>query len=347
VDSAIAAYQDAVRADPGQIDAYRQIYRLAAEIEAYDPAWCAAAVLSFLREADEDQARYFRDYRPEGRIQVKSRFDQELWAKHVLHEDESPLVGKIFEMVSRAAMKAKMEALRVKKELPALDPFMRQDPTTSSVPFVRTMGWASRVLGVPCPALFVRSDLLGSVVAVPTEPPSSVVGQTLLGGFSSEELAFVAGKHLAMYPGQHYIKLLFPSPEELEVIFHAALKMALPDAPAPHEIELRAEATSKVLRGFMGPRELDGLKAIVRRFLSEREEVDIPRYFRAVEYTAVRTGFILAGDLVVAKKIIAAEPVLADDPSPQDKLKDLLSYCVSEHYLAIRQTLGIAVGQEE
>jgi hypothetical protein len=43
----------------------------------------------------------------------------------------------------------------------------------------------------------------------------------LLGGFSAEELAFIAGKHLAMYRGEHYIKLLFPSAEELRVINEA------------------------------------------------------------------------------------------------------------------------------
>jgi golgin subfamily B member 1 len=346
LDDAVGSYQDALFADPGRIDAYRQIYRLSVEREAYDPAWCAAAALAFLREADEDQAAYFQDYRPSGRIQVKSRFDQDLWSRRVFHADQNPVVGKIFEMIGRAAMKAKMEALRVKRELLALDPFMRQDPTTSSVPFVRTMGWASRVLGVSCPALFVRSDVPGGVVAVPAEPPSSVVGQTLLGGFSAEELAFVAGKHLAMYRGEHYIKVLFPSAEELTVIFHAAIKMAIPDATAPHDVELRAEATAKVLRSFMGPRELDGLRAVVRQFLSDRVEVDIPKYFRAVEFTATRCGFILGGDLLVAKKIIAVEPALADDPSPGERLRDLLAYSVSEHYLAVRRALGIAIGQE-
>ena len=346
VDDAIASYQAVVRADPGQVDAYRAIYRLSVDRGAYDPAWCAAAALAFLREADEEQVGYFEDYRPDGRIQVKSRVDSELWARHVFHEDESLLVGKIFEMMARAAMKAKVEALRQRKELLALDPFLRQDPTTSSVPFVRTMGWASRVLGVTCPALFVRSDVPGGIVAVPTEPPASVVGQSLLGGFSPEELSFIAGKHLAMYRGEHYIKLLFPSAEELRVIFHAAVKMVMPDANTPRDVETRAETTAKVLRSFMGPREQDGLRTVVRKFVSEREEADVGRYFRAVEYTATRAGFILCGDLGVAKKIIAAEPALSDDPLPSDRLKDLLAYSVSESYQAVRQALGIAVGQE-
>jgi len=347
VEDAVAAYQDALRADPSQIDAYRQIYRLSMDRGAYDAAWCAAATLAFLREADDEQARYHDDYRPDGRIQVKNRLDNELWVHRVFHEDESLLVGKVFEMIARAAFKAKTEAMRAKRELPVLDPFLRHDPTTSSVPFVRTMGWAARVLGVQCPALFVRSDVPGGVAWVPSEPAASVVGQSLLTGFSPEELAFVAGKHLAMYRGEHFIKLLFPSAAELQVLFFAAVKIAVPDASAPRDIEQRAETTAKVLRGFMGPQQLDGLKTVVRRFLSEREEPDIARHARAIELTAVRAGFILTGDLAVAKKIIAVEAANEGEIPAADKLKDLLAYSVSESYFALRESLGIAIGQTE
>jgi len=55
----------------------------------------------------------------------------------------------------------------------------------------------------------------------------------------------------------------------------------------------------------------------------------------------------LTGDLGVAKKIIAAEPTLEGDPTPGEKMKDLLAYSVSASYLTVRRSLGIAVGQEE
>jgi hypothetical protein len=123
--------------------------------------------------------------------------------------------------------------------------------------------------------------------------------------------------------------------------------MGVPDAAAPHQVELRAEATAKVLRNFMGPQQVDGLRTVVRKLISEREMVDITKHFRAIEFTATRAGFVLTGDLSVAKKIIQAEPSLLDDPSPSDKMKDLLAYSVSENYLALRTALGIGVGQEE
>ena len=64
-----------------------------------------------------------------------------------------------------------------------------------------------------------------------------------------------------------------------------------------------------------------------------------------VEVTAARTGFLLAGDLEIAKKIIAAEQPLPGDLSPAEKLKELLSFSVSEQYFRVRLALGISIGE--
>jgi ADP-ribose pyrophosphatase YjhB (NUDIX family) len=58
-------------------------------------------------------------------------------------------------MIASAALKAKIMTLEAKKERPVLDPRFRQDPATSTVTFARTFGWASQVLGISCPALYV------------------------------------------------------------------------------------------------------------------------------------------------------------------------------------------------
>ena len=54
-----------------------------------------------------------------------------------------------------------------------LDKRFRQDPATSTVTFAKTFGWAAQVLGIPLPALYVRNDVPGALVAVPTMPPAS------------------------------------------------------------------------------------------------------------------------------------------------------------------------------
>lgn len=343
-DEAIVEYQAMLKLDAMKVEPYRKLYRLYLEKKSYDPAWCVASALSFLRKADEEEQRFFEDYRPQGMIQVKSRLDNEQWVRNLFHEEENLYIGKIFEMIAAAALKAKIQTLQAKKEMPVLDPRFRQDPATSTVTFARTFGWAAQVLGLPAPLLYVRSDVPGALVAVPNEQPASVAGQAVLTGFSPQELTFIVGKHLALYRGEHYIKTLFPTTTELTVLLFAAIKMVAGDVPSPPDIEKQVVATAQTLRGFMQPVQLEGLKMVVRKFIAEGAKANIKRWVQCVDLTCARTGLLLCGDLEIAKKIIAAEPQQPGDLPPQDKLKELLVFSISNQYFALREALGITIG---
>jgi tetratricopeptide (TPR) repeat protein len=345
-DDAIVEFQAMLKLDPMKVDPYRRLYRLYLDKKAYDPAWCLAAALAFLRKADEEEQRFFEDYRPQGMIQVKSRLDNEQWIRNLFHEDENLYVGKIFEMIASAALKAKIEQLKVKKEVPVLDPRFRQDPATSTVTFARTFGWAAQVLAVPAPLLYVRSDVPGSLVAVANEQPASVAGQTVLTGFTPQDLTFIVGKHLAMYRGEHYIKTLFPTVTELTVMLFAGIKLVAPETPAPADIEKHIMATAATLRQYIQPMQLEGLRMVVKKFLAEGAKANIKRWIQCVEITAARTGLLLCGDLEIAKKIIAAEPQQPGDLTAQEKLKELILFSISDQYFALRQSLGINIGAE-
>src|SRR4029079_13781331 len=190
-DEAIIEYTAMLKIDPMKLDPYKKLYRLHLEKKAYDPAWCLASVLAFLHKADAEEEQFFNDYRPQGMIQVKSRLDNEQWIRNLFHEEENLYVGKIFEMIASAALRAKIEQLKAKKELPVLDPRFRQDPATSTVTFARTFGWAAQVLAVPAAVLSVRSDLPGARVAVANEHPASFAGQTVLTCFTPQDLTFI------------------------------------------------------------------------------------------------------------------------------------------------------------
>ena len=186
---------------------------------------CAA--LAFLHKADEEETKFFEDYLLHGMIQVKSRLDNELWIKNLFHRDENIFIGKIFEMVTPAAIVAKTNQLRAARQLPALDKRFTQDPATSTVTFAKTFGWAGQVLGIQqLPDLYVRNDVPGALVAVPAVPPSSVAGQSVLTGFTPQDLTFIVGKHLSYYRGEHYIRNLFPTLAELKVVLFSAIQVS-------------------------------------------------------------------------------------------------------------------------
>lgn len=345
-DEAIAEYFSILKLDALKVDPYRKLYQLQLEKKAYDEAWCLASALAFMRKADQEETQFFEDYRPKGMPQVRGRLDNEQWVRNLFHEEENLYVGKIFEMIAAAALRAKIETLKQKKEMPVLDARFRQDPATSTVTLARTFGWAAQVLGLPCPLLYVRSDVPGALVAVANDQPTSVAGQTVLTGFSTQDLLFIVGKHLAMYRGEHYIKTLFPTVTELTVLLFAGIKLVAPETPSPPDIDKQIIATAQTLRGFIQPMQLEGLRMVVKKFLAEGAKANIKRWVQTVEVTSARTGLLLCGDMEIAKKIIAAEPQQPGDLTAQEKLKELLLFSVSPQYTALRAALGlqIAVG---
>lgn len=344
LEAAIGEHAQVLQKDPLRVDPYRSLYKLALKMHDYDRAWCMCSALAFLHKADEEEQRFFEDYRPRGMIQVKSRLDNEQWVKNLFHKDENIFIGKIFEMVTPAAIVAKTQALAKAKQLPALDRRFKQDPATSTVTFAKTFGWAAQVLGIQLPELYVRNDVPGALIAVPSRPPASVAGQSVLTGYTPQELTFIVGKHLSYYRGEHYIKNLFPTLGELKVVMFSAIKIIQPDFAVPAEMAQAVNTTASELVKYMQPVERDSLRLVVQKFIEDGAKADLKRWMQAVDVSAARAGLLLCADLEIAKKIIAAEPQLPGDLSPPDKLKELIVFSVSEQYLALRKALGIAIG---
>ena len=345
-DDAIAEQRVILASNPLSIDPYRAMYRLNLHKRSYDEAWCLAAAMAFMGKADEEEGRFYDDYRPQGMLQVRGRLTSEMWAKLLTHADQDQHVSKIMEAIAPAALQAKIAQLKIQGKLPVLDPRFKQDPATSTVTFAKTFGWAAQVLGITPPQLYVRSDVPGSILAVPAAPPASIAGQTVLTGFKPEELTFICGKHLAGYRGEVYIRNLFPTQAELTIMLFAGVMIANPATPMPADMQQQVRTTAQELAKYMQPVQVEGLRMWVKRFLEEGAKANIKVWNQTAELSACRAGLVVCGDLSIAKKIIAGEQQLPGDLSVAEKMKELLLFSVSPEYARLRQALGINIGAE-
>ena len=293
MEAAIGEHALILQKDPMRLEPYRHLYNLYLKMHEYDRAWCMCAALAFLHKATDEETQFFEQYRPRAMIQVKSRLDNELWWKQLFHRDENLFIGKIFEMITPAAIVARTTQLRAAKQLPMLDKKFKQDPATSTVTFAKTFGWAVQVLGVPMPELYARTDVPGALVAVPSAPPASVAGSTVLTGFTPQELTFIIGKHLSYYRGEHYIRNLFPTLNELKVMLFAAIKIIRPDSEVPPEMAGPVTQTATELAKYMAPMQRDSLRLVVNKFMEDGGKADLKRWMQAVEVTACRAGSAL------------------------------------------------------
>ena len=88
---------------------------------------------------------------------------------------------------------------------------------------------------------------------------------------------------------------------------------------------------------------LEGLRAVVKRFIDEGAKANLKRWNYAVEMTAARAGMVLCGDLDICRKVLSSEQTRPGEPTAAEKMQSLLAYSVSEDYTRVREALGVVV----
>jgi hypothetical protein len=126
--------------------------------------------------------------------------------------------------------------------------------------------------------------------------------------------------------------------------FFAGIKLVAPEQPTPPDLSKQIIETARSLAVYMQPVQLEGLKLAVRDFIqTDDAKANIKRWAQCAEIACMRAGFLLSGDLDTALKVISAEQQMPGDLTPQEKLKELLVFSVSEDYFKLRAQLGLAI----
>jgi len=258
----------------------------------------------------------------------------------LFHPEEEPLVGEIFSVVVSAVLLGRLSALRRDKQLVKLDPATKQEPEKTTIQAVRCFHWAAQLLGMNAPPLYADPDLDGFVEMVPGVPPASRIGAKALSGRSANELAFLAGRHLANYREEHFVKMLVPGARGLEDIFLAALSIGNPGLPMSAQVKQLVVPIAKAIEPILEPTAIDQLRGHFLRFVEEGGRTNLQRWASAVDRTAWRTGFLLANDLKAAQNVFD----LDDKEKSKERMDDLLTFCSSDRYGKLRKQIGIAVG---
>jgi hypothetical protein len=335
-----------VRHDPRDVDSLHALFRLYKRAGDVDRQWCVAQVLSFLGSATDEEETTFASRREAALIRPTASVTQEAWKRLLFHPEEEPLVGEIFSVVVSAVLLGRLSALRRDKQLVKLDPARKQDPATTTLQAVRCFHWASAILGMHAPALFADPDYAGLVEMVPGVPPASRIGAQALSGRSSAELAFVAGRHLANFREEHFVKMLVPSARGLEDIFLAALSIGNPGLPLSASVKQLVVPIAKAIEPILEPAAVDRLRGQFLRFVEEGGRTNLQRWAVASDRTLARAGFLLANDLRAAHSVLSLEANDEKGAGDQinEKMDDLLVFALSDRYAKLRKQIGIALG---
>jgi tetratricopeptide (TPR) repeat protein len=336
-EEAIAEHQWLLGADPNRLDSYRALYKLYFDARAYDKAWCIARTLTYFKKADEEQQKFYQQYKQDREIQPKTRLSNENWVKDLMHVDQDIYISKIMEVIApavRASLALTDKKLNLHKRKP-------EDLANPSLALARQFKLAQDVLNVTIPVrLFIQKELSGALRDESrSNPPAIITGYTLLSGYRPVDLAFVCGRHLTYYRGEHFIRTMYNSHTELRTLLLAAMRVV-----GMGSGDASVESTAKQLAKYMDQSHLDVLKQVVRKFVDAGGQGDIKRWMQATEVTALRAGLLLCDDVDTAVRMtqqIASE--FTADLAPRDKVKEVVLYSISESYFRLREQLGIQI----
>ncbi len=336
-EEAIAEHQWLLGADPNRLDSYRALYKLYFDARAYDKAWCIARTLTYFQKADEEQQKFYQQYRQDREIQPKTRLSNENWVNDLMHSDQDIYISKIMEVIApavRASLALTDKKLNLHKRKP-------EDLANPSLALARQFKLAQDLLNVTIPVrLFIQKELSGALRDEPrSNPPAIITGYTLLSGYRPVDLAFVCGRHLTYYRGEHFIRTMYSSHTELRTLLLAAMRVVGMGGG-----DASVESTAKQLAKHMDQAHLDVLKQVVRKFVDAGGQADIKRWMQATEVTALRAGLLLCDDVETAVRMtqqIASESTA--DLAPRDKVREIVVYSISESYFRLREQLGIQI----
>lgn len=327
-----------VRRDPTSAEALRELYRIYDARGHLDGRWCAAQALVFLGEATPEERAVFEEHRTRGLIAPRAGISAASWQDCLFHPEEELLTGHIFAIIAPAVLIGRVTTLRREGSLHVADPATLQVPEQSTVMAVRAMAWGSAILGLPLPPVYVEKDRPTAYQHLPAVPPVTVVGAGALRGRSEVELAFLVGRHLCGYRGEHFVKTLFSAVPDLEDLFLSALIIAQPNLPVASNVRQRVEPIAHAIAPLLEPTHIDALRGHFLRFVEEGGRTNLQRWSAAVDKTQCRVGLALSQDLLSSAALLEAEE------GPRGPLvQDLIAFSTSSRFLRLRRQLGIAL----
>jgi hypothetical protein len=334
-----AELERSLRNDPRDAQALHALFRAFSQHGDWDRRANVAHVLAFLQSANDEERACDEQQWTGGLIRPTSALSGDGWTKLLTHPEQETLVGDVFSVVVSAVLLGRVSALRRDKLLPSLDPDRKQDPAMSTLQAVRCVAWASALLGMAVPAIYADPGFAGTMEMVPGLPPATRLGAQALRGRTPAELAFAAGRHLALNREEHFAAVLMPSIPDLEDVFLAALSIGNPGLPLSAQVKARVSPIAKAIEPILEPAAIDRLRALFLRFVEEGGRTNLQRWESAVDRTAARAGMLISGDLGAARTMLAIEsPAQVDE-----RMDDLLRFLVSERYSKLRKQIGIAV----
>jgi tetratricopeptide (TPR) repeat protein len=336
-DRAIKMLHEMIEREPRRATPYRMLRKLYISSGKYDPAWCIAAALTFMQQANQEERELHDRYRARRPPPINVRITDDVW-RLLYHQDQDPYLGALFALVAPAigpstARPPSHFGLKKKEHC---------DPSKEKNAFCSVFLHALAAMALPAPKLFLKPDKhSGLQLAHTSDHTSFVAGANAMGRKDPREMAFLSAKQLAHLHPSLFLRVALQTRAQLDLVFLAALKLTQPETAIPKEKNSAVNKNVDLLKRKLQLPQIEQLGSVVRK-VSDGKNVDLEKWWNAVELTTDRVGLLFAGDLEAATRVISSEPS-ATAMTPKQRASELVRFHTSSALMQLRKRVGTSI----
>ncbi|PTL76885.1 tetratricopeptide repeat protein [Vitiosangium sp. GDMCC 1.1324] len=339
---AIEEHRQLLRLEPSRVESLHALFRLWEGLKQNDKAFCAAAVLQFLRSANEVEMAFYTEMRSRLPMETQERLSvADVDAGLMYPTSRGPLV-EVLRAVGDQLSKLhppQFELLGVDRKTDKLKPDHAVFKALRSV---------AQVFGVEEFEVYqARRGLIGLET---TEPLSVCVGQDVVRRFNIREQKFLFGRAVMGLLNKTAVLTKLSRGETVD-LFGNSVRIYAPQFTA---LGRNNEELVKQYRRAYSRKALKALEPAALE-LGPQSKVELEPVLEGLSYSADRAGMLMCGDVSVGLTMVLredpnfatarvdqAEPLIQALRERAD-LQQVLSYILTDDFMRLRQRLGLSV----
>ena len=339
LDEAVSSTRMALENAPSLPHLYDDLYVLSLRQRAFDRAWCAVNVLTYLGKVNEEQARFFKNYAPPPLGEVPGSVPAAAWKTHLLHPDLDPVLTAIFTVMTGVVARVRLAGISPSKHAAMLGETVRPEHSPGAAALLLAIKNAGEILSSDVPLLHARRGSGAALVGAMAVKPALLVNLDATDALSPEGLAFLVGKRVAELRPDLAARTFFPTVTELAAVVTTAFRVSNGER-ARDTATQKSDAT---LTAAMTHAEAEGLRHAMRHASQTGAKLDVKRWAQLVDLTTSRAGLLLCGHVDIARRSMLHEAQAPCDLRPSERVDGLCLFAVSEAFGDLRRSLGVAI----
>ena len=336
-DQAIEMHRSLISDSPFSIDSYHALRRIYEARGQADRTLCIAATLSFLEEADEDEAAFLRANRHALPIPKGRRLNESLYNQELLHPAAGGLLGEMFSFAAEVARAIFVAPHKEYKLKPRDQLNLRRDGSKVAEVFSNAL----RFLDLPAPEIYGKGVMVKGILAVNTSPIAVLFSEEAVRRASIPELRFMVARAMAFTRPENLLAASL-SAKQLRTLLEAMVELAYPGGPI-HPVVEEVTGLARKLKRKIPARSQERLLQLASKYREQSEELSIRDWLEGVEHTCNRAGLAFSGDLEAAVQVLKAARVVSPSGSHRSLIRELIFYTISENYFTLRQALKASI----